>query len=69
MDLNVVLKIVIVGLVTTIASLILKRAGREEIATVVSLVGLAIALVMMLDVVVQLYDTLRSLFELEPWTL
>ncbi len=64
MDLNVVLKIVIVGLVTTIASLILKRAGREEIATVVSLVGLAIALVMMLDVVVQLYDTLRSLFEL-----
>ena len=46
------------------ASLILKRAARDEIATVVSLVGLAIALVMMVDVVVQLFDTLRSLFGL-----
>ena len=53
-----------VGLVTAICGLVLKRAGREEIATVVSLVGLAVSLVMMLDVVVQLYDTLRSLFGL-----
>jgi|UniRef100_UPI0015BE217D stage III sporulation protein AC len=64
MELTVIFKIVAVGLVTAICGLVLKRAGREEIATVVSLVGLAVSLVMMLDVVVQLYDTLRSLFGL-----
>ena len=64
MGLTVIFKIVAVGLVTAICGLVLKRAGREEIATVVSLVGLAVSLVMMMDVVVQLYDTLRSLFGL-----
>lgn len=64
MELTVIFRIVAVGLVTAICGLVLKRAGREEIATVVSLVGLAVSLVMMLDVVVQLYDTLRSLFGL-----
>ena len=64
MELTVIFKIVAVGLVTAVCGLVLKRAGREEIATVVSLVGLAVSLVMMLDVVVQLYDTLRSLFGL-----
>ena len=56
MELTVIFKIVAVGLVTAICGLVLKRAGREEIATVVSLVGLAVSLVM--------YDTLRSLFGL-----
>ena len=64
MELTVIFKIVAVGLVTAICGLVLKRAGREEIATVVSLVGLAVSLVMMLDVVVQLYVTLRLLFGL-----
>ena len=64
MEITVIFKIVAVGLITAVASLILKRAARDEIATVVSLVGLAIALVMMADVVVQLFDTLRSLFGL-----
>ena len=64
MEITVIFKKVAVGLITAVASLILKRAARDEIATVVSLVGLAIALVMMVDVVVQLFDTLRSLFGL-----
>ena len=64
MEITVIFKIVAVGLITAVASLILKRAARDEIAIVVSLVGLAIALVMMVDVVVQLFDTLRSLFGL-----
>lgn len=64
MDIVIILKIAAVGIVTAIASMLLKRSGKEEIATVVSVVGLVIALVMMLDVVIQLYDTLQSLFDL-----
>lgn len=64
MDLTIIVKIAAVGIITAIACMLLKRAGREEIATVVSVVGLVVALVMMLDTIVQLYDTLRALFEL-----
>lgn len=64
MDIAIILKIAAVGIITAIAAMLLKRAGKEEIATVVSVVGLVVSLVMMLDVIVQLYDTLRSLFDL-----
>ena len=64
MDISIILKIAAIGIITAIAAMLLKRAGKDEIATVVSVVGLVIALVMMLDVIVQLYDTLQSLFNL-----
>ncbi len=64
MEIAIILKIAAVGIITAIAAMLLKRAGKDEIATVVSVVGLAVALVMMLDVIVQLYDTLQSLFDL-----
>ena len=64
MDVMVILKIAAIGIVTAIASMLLKRAGKDEISTVVSVVGLVIALVMMLDVISQLYDTLQALFDL-----
>lgn len=64
MELTVIFKIVAIGLITAICGLVLKRAGKEEIATVVSLLGLVVCLVMMTDAVVQLYDSLRSLFGL-----
>lgn len=64
MDVIVIIKIAAIGIITAIAGMLLKRSGRDEIATVVSIVGLVIALVMMLDSISQLYDTLRSLFEM-----
>lgn len=64
MDISIIIKIAAVGIITAIAGMLLKRAGKDEIATVVSVVGLVVALVMMLDTIVQLYDTLRALFEL-----
>ena len=64
MDITIIIKIAAVGIITAIAGMLLKRAGKDEIATVVSVVGLVVALIMMLDTVVQLYETLRSLFEL-----
>lgn len=64
MDVTVILKIAAIGIVTAIACMLLKRAGKDEISTVVSVVGLVVALVMMLDVVVQLYDTIQALFDL-----
>ncbi|MCM1534001.1 MAG: stage III sporulation protein AC [Corallococcus sp.] len=63
MDVTIIIKIAAVGIITAIAGMLLKRSGKEEIATVVSVVGLTVALVMMLDTLVQLYDTLKALFD------
>lgn len=64
MDISVILKIAAVGIITAIACMLLKRSGRDEIATVVSVVGLVVSLLLMLDMVMQLYTTLRALFDL-----
>lgn len=64
MDLTIIFKIVAIGIITAIAGMLLKKAGKEEIATVVSIVGLVIAFVMLLDMLSQLYETLKSLFDL-----
>lgn len=62
MEITLIVKIASIGILTAVISMLLKRAGKEEIATVVSIVGLVIALVMMLDSIAQLYETFKTLF-------
>ena len=64
MEITLIVKIASIGILTAVISMLLKRAGKEEIATVVSVVGLVIALVMMLDSIAQLYETFKTLFNL-----
>lgn len=64
MDLTVIFKIAAIGIITAIVGTLLKRAGKEEIATVVSIAGLVIAFAMLLDSLAQLYQMLKGLFEL-----
>ena len=63
MEILVIIKIASIGILTAIACMLLKRTGRDEIATIVSVVGLVISLMLMLDSIAQLYDTLKSLFD------
>lgn len=62
MEITLIVKIASIGILTAVISMLLKRAGKEEIATVISVVGLVIALVMMLDSIAQLYETFKTLF-------
>lgn len=64
MDIMIIFKIAAIGIITAIAAMLLKKAGKDEIATVVSVAGLIIAFVILLDMISQLYDTLKALFEL-----
>ncbi len=64
MDITIIFKIAAIGLLTAISGILLKKAGKDEIATVVSIAGLILALVLVIDMVVQLFDTIRSLFDL-----
>lgn len=64
MDLSVIFKIAAIGIITAISGMLLKKAGKDEIATVISVAGLIIAFVMLLDMIGQLYETLKTIFEL-----
>ncbi len=64
MGVEIIFKIAAVGIITAIVCQILKKADRDEIATMVSLAGLVIVLLMVVDMISQLFDTLNGMFGL-----
>ena len=64
MDIDIIFKIAAVGIIVTIICQILKKSDREDIATLVSLVGHIIVLTVVLDMVAGLFDSIRGIFDL-----
>lgn len=64
MDVALIFKIALIGLITAVASILLKKAGKDDIAGLVSIAGLVLALILVIDMVVQLFDTIIALFDL-----
>lgn len=62
MDISIVFKIAAVGLITAILNQLLKKADKDEIATLVTLAGLVIVLIMIINMIGQLFDTLKTVF-------
>lgn len=62
MDINIIFKIAAVGIITAIVGQVLKKADKDEIATLTTLAGLVIVLLMVIDLVSGLFDTLRTMF-------
>ena len=64
MDLTVVFKIVVVGIIISILNQLLQKAGKEEYTLLTTIAGLIIALMMLLPHLTELKDTLLSVIEL-----
>ena len=62
MDYNLIFKIAGIGLITAIVAQILKNVGKEEIATVATLAGLVVVLLMAVNMVSDLFETVKRLF-------
>lgn len=62
MDISIILKIAAVGILTAIVNQVLKKADKDEIATLTTLAGLVIVLMMVIDMILQLFETLKTLF-------
>lgn len=62
MDINIIFKIAAVGLITAIINQVLKKSDKDEIAMLVTLAGLVIVLIMVVNMVGQLFDTLKTVF-------
>ena len=64
MEISLLIKIVGVGMIVAVAHQILSKAGREEQAPMVSIAGMVIVLLMLIDEISKLLTTIRSLFGL-----
>ncbi|MBE6686949.1 MAG: stage III sporulation protein AC [Ruminococcaceae bacterium] len=62
MDVTLILKIAGVGMLVSVAYIILNKAGRDEMAMLVSLAGVIIVLLMIITRLSELLDTVREIF-------
>ena len=64
MDVDIILKIAGVGLLTAIVNQVLKHSGKDEIATFATLAGVVVCIMLLLDVVSGLFETVKTIFGL-----
>lgn len=62
MSVDMIFKITAIGILVAVADQVLARAGREDIATIVTIAGLVIVLMMVLSAVSDLFLNVRTLF-------
>ncbi len=64
MDISIIFKIAAVGIIITIVCQVLKKSDRDDIATIVSLVGLIIVLAVVISMIADLFTQIKALFDL-----
>lgn len=63
MDIDLIFKIAAVGIIVSILNQVLARSGREEQATMTSLAGLVVVLMILAQKIAELFDLVKNLFE------
>ena len=63
MDIDLVFKIAAVGIIVSILNQVLVRSGREEQATMTTLAGLIVVLMILVQRIAALFHLVKTLFE------
>ena len=64
MDVGILFKMAAIGIIITVICQILKKSDRDDIATLVSIVGLVIVLAVVVSMVGDLFTQIKSIFGL-----
>ncbi len=64
MDLSFILKIAGIGMIVAVTCQILNKIGRDEQATMVSVAGIIVVLLMIIGQIGDLYDSVKDVFGL-----
>ena len=64
MEVSLIFKIAAVGILVSVLSQVLKHSGREEQAFLTSLAGLLLVLYWIVPYIVQLFETMRKMFDI-----
>jgi stage III sporulation protein AC len=64
MNVDIIFKIAAVGILIAVINQVLTKAGREEMATMTTLTGIVIVLLMVVNLISQLFNSVKSIFQL-----
>ena len=64
MDVDLIFKIAAIGIIVSILNQVLSRSGREEQATMTTITGLVVVLIMVAQKIAELFDLIKNLFDL-----
>lgn len=64
MNIDVIFKLAALGVLIAVVCQILKKSDRDDLATLVSLAVLIIALTMVIGMISQLFDSIKAIFSL-----
>ena len=63
MDIELIFKIAAVGIIVSILSQVLTRTGRDEQATMTTLAGLVVVLMILSQKIAELFELVKRLFD------
>ena len=63
MEIDLIFKIAAIGIIVSILNQVLARSGRDEQATMTTLAGLVVVLMMLAQKIAQLFELVKTLFE------
>ena len=63
MEIDLVFKIAAIGIIISILNQVLSRSGREEQATMTTLAGLVVVLMMVAQKISDLFELVKTLFQ------
>jgi stage III sporulation protein AC len=65
MNVDLIFKIAAIGILVSVLNQVLIRAGRDEMAMVTTLAGLVIVLMMVINIIAELFDNVKFVFHLQ----
>ena len=64
MDVDLIFKVAAIGIIVTVLNQVLVRSGREEQAMLTTLTGLVVVLLMVVNMIADLFSTVKAVFGL-----
>lgn len=64
MDVDLIFRIAAIGILVAVLNQVLTRSGRDEQATMVTLAGLVVVLMLVVQEISDLFELIRTLFDL-----
>lgn len=64
MDVDMIFKIAAIGIIVAVLNQILIRSGREDQGMMVTLAGIIVVLMLLVEQIAALFDTIKSVFGL-----
>ena len=64
MNIDLIFKVAGIGIIVAVLNLVLKRAEREEQAMLTTLAGLIVVLMLIINEIAELFETVKSVFGL-----